>query len=217
MIIVKSPSFLPSSSTDIDGALSLSLRASLTTSPWGQPAISDFAQELGRKLVAGGTRIATGLGAGIGDAIFTGALREIMRLKSGIEESLLLRPFPQAGSPDQLDSTWEAYRREIISHAGICLFLFGNKEVDGSIALADGVLREFEIAREQHAVVVPIGATGSAAQHLATKLLDDPKGFIPELGDDGLKLIGALAATTNDLNSLVDPIVNLVRRIQAGS
>lgn len=185
--------------------------------PWGQSAVLDFAQELGRKLVAGGTRIATGLGVGIGDAIFAGALREVMRSKSGIEELLLLRPFPQAASADQLELTWEAYRHEIISHAGICLFLFGNKDADGRIELADGVLREFEIAREQRAVVLPIGATELAAQHLATKLLGDPKAFMPELGDDGRELIGALATPTKDLNSLIDPILNLVRRLQGGN
>jgi hypothetical protein len=185
--------------------------------PWGHPAVLGFAQELGRRLAANGTKIATGLGAGVGDAIFTGALREVMRLKSGIEDSLLLRPFPQAGSPDQLESTWEDYRREIISHAGICLFLFGSKDVGGNIAVADGVLREFEIAREQKAVVLPIGGTGSAAQVLAEKLLDDPKAFMPELGDDGSKLIGALATPTNDPNSLVEPILNLVLRLQGGN
>ncbi len=185
--------------------------------PWGQSAVLDFAQELGRRLVADGTKIATGLGAGIGNAIFTGALREVMRLNSGIEDSLLLRPFPQAGSPDQLELRWEAYRREIISHAGICLFLFGNKDVGGNIAVADGVLQEFEIAREQKAVVLPIGASGSAAQALATKMLDDPKTFMVELGDDGPDLIGALAKSTNDLNSLIGPILNLVRRLQGGN
>jgi hypothetical protein len=34
--------------------------------------------ELGRELIARGSRVATGLGVGIGDAIFTGALREAM-------------------------------------------------------------------------------------------------------------------------------------------
>ena len=66
-------------------------------------------------------------------------------------------------------------------------------------------------------MVLPIGGTGSAAQALATKLLDDPKAFMPELGDDGPELIGALATPTNDLYSLIDPILNLVRRLQEGN
>jgi hypothetical protein len=185
--------------------------------PWGQPAVLEFAQELGRRLVAGGTKIATGLGAGIGDAIFTGALREVMRSKTSIEDSLLLRPFPQTGSRDLLEPTWDAYRREIISHAGICLFLFGNKDVGGNIVAAEGVLREFEIAKEQNAVVIPIGSTGSAAQSLATKALNDSTTFLPNLEKDELELIRALAAATNDLNSLIDPILKLVRKLQGGN
>jgi hypothetical protein len=65
-------------------------------------AVVRFAQELGRRLIADGAKIATGLGAGIGDAIFTGALREVMRQKVGIEEALVLWPFPQTGDPTQL-------------------------------------------------------------------------------------------------------------------
>jgi|KBSMisStandDraft_5_1062788.scaffolds.fasta_scaffold7956335_1 Sir2- and TIR-associating SLOG family len=44
----------------------------------GEEAVVDFGQELGRELIARGSRVATGLGVGIGDAIFTGALREAM-------------------------------------------------------------------------------------------------------------------------------------------
>jgi hypothetical protein len=179
-------------------------------------AVLEFAQELGQRLVADGTKIATGLGAGVGDAIFTGALREVMRLNGGIEDSLLLRPFPQSVPSDELESTWEEYRREIISHAGICLFLFGNKNVGGTVALADGVLREFEIAREQRCVVLPIGATGSAARELATRVLAKPSELIPEFVGEGLLLLEELAQATDNLNSLVDPILSLVRALQGG-
>src|SRR5262249_46072411 len=121
--------------------------------PWSEAAVIGFAQELGRALNADGTRIATGLVAGIGNAIFTGALREMMQKKgSRIEDVLVLRPFPQADDPTQLESLWEAYRQEIVSQAGIALFLFGNKEDNGQIIPADGMLREFEIARHQGAV-----------------------------------------------------------------
>ena len=116
--------------------------------PWGRPAVMEFAQELGRVLIADGTRIATGVGAGVGDAIFSGALREVMRTKGmSIEDALVLRPFPQAGDPHQLAPLWEKYRQELISQAGIALFLFGNKEKDSQIVTADGVLSEFAVGR----------------------------------------------------------------------
>ncbi|MHC2415533.1 NAD-dependent SIR2 family protein deacetylase [Bradyrhizobium diazoefficiens] len=183
--------------------------------PWGQPAVIEFAQELGRKLVADGTRVATGLGAGVGDAIFTGVLREVMQTRGmSIEDALVLRPFPHSGDPSQLPSLWEQYRQEIISQAGIALFLFGNKE-QGSVSVnADGLVREFDIARAQPIPVLPIGATGSAAKALADLAVNQPDNFTPELDADGRVRLAALANHTDDLKSLIHPIIELIRKLQ---
>ena len=183
--------------------------------PWGQPAVVNFAQELGRVLIADGTRIATGVGAGIGDAIFTGALREVMQTKGrNIEDAIVLRPFPQSGDPSRLASLWESYRQEIISQAGIALFLFGNKEKESQTVQADGVLREFAIARDQGVAVLPIGATGSAAQALASQVIADTDKFTPELDTAGRAQLATLANHTDDLKSLIPLIVELIRKLQ---
>jgi hypothetical protein len=183
---------------------------------WGETAAIEFAQNLGQALIGDGSRIATGLGAGIGDAIFTGALREVMQTKgSSIEDALILRPFPQTGDPSRLASLWEDYRQEILSHAGIALFLFGNKkDSDGKLVPADGVLREFEIAGKHGAAVLPIGATGSVAKTLAEQVVSDPGKFTPELDAEGRDMLAALAKPTDDLKSLITPIVALVHKLQ---
>lgn len=183
--------------------------------PWGKDAVDAFAQELGRALVADGTRIATGLGFGIGDAIFTGALREVMQTRDrNIEDALVLRPFPQSGDPAGLPALWEAYRQEIISHAGIALFIFGNKAEGVAIVVADGVLREFEIARTQGVAVLPVGGTRFAAKILADKVAANPNDLMPELDSDGRAQLAALATDTVDLMSLIEPIIKLVRKLQ---
>lgn len=184
--------------------------------PWGQSAVSSFAQELGRRLIADGTRIATGLGLGIGDAVFTGALREIMQQKIRIEDGLVLRPFPQAGDPGQLAALWHDYRGEIISHAGIALFLFGNKQGASGIVLADGIQKEFDIAQSQHVAVLPIGATGSMAKELADKSLAEPGQFLPGLEADGLATLASIAnpGAPSDLMDLIEPIIILIRKLQ---
>lgn len=46
----------------IDIDVGQSLASAFNFDPWGQPAVIEFARELGRALVADGTRIATGLG-----------------------------------------------------------------------------------------------------------------------------------------------------------
>lgn len=183
--------------------------------PWGQSAVIEFAQELGRVLIADGTRIATGVGAGVGDAMFSGALREVMRTKGmSIEDALVLRPFPQVGAPDQLPALWKAYRQEIISQSGIALFLFGNKEEDGKTVTADGLVQEFEIAKQQGISILPIGATGSAAKTLADQVVADPDKYTPELDASGRTQLVSLAVHNDDLMSLIPRILALIRKLQ---
>jgi hypothetical protein len=182
--------------------------------PWGQEAVKDFAQELGRALIANGVRLATGLGLGIGDPLFTGALRDVLRQKLNIGDALVLRPFPQAGDPSQLAALWQNYREEIISQAGIALFLFGNKYVDGAVKNADGLVKEFEIARGQGVAVLPIGATGYAAKSLADIAIAHLDDFTPELDADGRAKLVALANHTDDLKSLITPIIELIHILQ---
>lgn len=185
--------------------------------PWGRDHVQAFAEELGRRIIADGSRIATGLGLGIGDAIFTGALRELMNQRVGIEESLTLRPFPHAGDPSELADLWKQYRHEIISHAGISVFLFGNKETAKGIAVADGMYEEFEISRKQRTVLVPIGATNYAAAELAERVLAEPKTFLPEMNDRAVELVARLSKPTNDLRVLIDPILEVIRILQGKS
>lgn len=182
--------------------------------PWGMAAVSSFGQELGRALIASGSRVATGLGAGIGDAIFTGALREAMRIKSDIEDALLLRPFPRTGSPEDLAVAWDQYRREFISHSGIALFLFGNKVDDGELLLADGMVREFEIAKELSVGLLPIGATGSMAEVLSATVLADPESSLPDLDEEAISSLRTLAQPTDDLETLVPMIIKLIKKLQ---
>ena len=85
--------------------------------PWGQSAVLDFAQELGRRLVADGTKIATGLGSWHWRCNIYGRIAGGHALEQRHRGLAAVRPFPQVGSPDQLEATWRAYRREIISHA----------------------------------------------------------------------------------------------------
>lgn len=185
---------------------------------WGQPAVTSFAQALGRELIASGTRVASGLGAGIGDALVAGALRELMSTKSSIEDGLVLRPFPQVGTPGERAALWEDYRQEIISNVGIAVFLFGNKvDEEGELTIADGMLREFEIARQQGVAVIPVGATGAAAKELAERVLANPDTLIPELGPGGPDAIRELLADTSDLETLLVPLMALIRKLREGT
>jgi hypothetical protein len=80
--------------------------------------------------------------------------------------------------------------------------------------VADGLFDEFQIARTQGAAVIPVGATGSAAKELADKVSAEPNQFVPELDADGRAMLGAIAASTADLDSLIDPVMELIHKLQ---
>jgi hypothetical protein len=152
---------------------------------------------------------------GVGSALLTGAIEEVMRAKNThIEDALIIRPFPLAISDEkERQRVWEAYRNEIISGAGIALFLFGNKGQGTAIVPSDGMKQEFEIALKHGLAVLPIGATGSISEQLAKELLATDGNALTGGTHEALE---ALSKPVADLMTLIDPIVDLVRKLRAG-
>jgi hypothetical protein len=187
-------------------------------SPWGEEQVVQFMRGLGAALVGRGVRIATGLGPGVGNALFTGAIERVLADRSGhIEDSLLIRPFPQAiTDASQRDAIWERYRQGILSEAGVAIFLFGNKQSGPDIVPANGIEREWEIAREHNLVTVPVGCTGSMARQLAERALVAPEIFLQGLDADGRERVAKLAEPTDDLTTLIEPIADLITRLKLG-
>ncbi len=59
----------------------------------------------------------------------------------------------------------------MISQVGTAIFLFGNKLEDIAVREADGMLKEFEIARSYHARLIPVGASGYISARLWQEVL----------------------------------------------
>lgn len=119
---------------------------------WTKQKVNDFTHRLARKLVIEDYRIVSGFGYGIGSTIINGALEEIMRSKyKHVDEHLCLRPFPHFSSGDiPMNELKKKYREDMIQQAGIAVFIFGNKkDENGNIIEADGMIEEFQIAKEQ--------------------------------------------------------------------
>jgi hypothetical protein len=137
-------------------------------SPYEKNDSEKFVYELSKDLIATEYRVVSGFGLGIGSSVISGALESIyMRGHKLDDDQLLLRPFPQnqIGETD-LKLLWRKYREDMISYAGIAIFLFGNKIVADTVVLSDGMREEYEIAQSQGVFVVPVGATGSMAEVL---------------------------------------------------
>lgn len=126
-------------------------------------------QGLGRLLVEQKYRVVSGFGLTVGSAVLAGALERLYQQETpNLERSLYLRPFPQM-IPSGWDrqAYYQRYREDLISHAGVCVFVSGMKDVEDkgmhTRVAADGVIREFEIATQLGRVSIPVGATGGAA------------------------------------------------------
>jgi hypothetical protein len=115
------------------------------------------------------SRITSGFGLNIGSLIIDETMKHIdTNNKFKFEEKLKLFPFSQK-SPQE----WTNYREMMLNDVGVCIFIYGTKEIDGKITNSTGMLEEFEIARRNGALVLPIGSTGGMSLELANKLVED--------------------------------------------
>jgi hypothetical protein len=184
---------------------------------WSAAACETFLRDLSSALVQQGYRLVTGMGLGVGDAVITGAIGEVYRHRKGhLEDSLVMRPFPRANpDPAQRARVWEAYRQELASEAGICLVVFGNKAEKGAIALAGGVRREVEIAREKGLAVVPVGGTGYVAQEIWTETQKTLERYFPDLTPEltaKFEELGAKVSNPSELISRTLDFINFITR-----
>jgi hypothetical protein len=186
--------------------------------PWGKPAVEQFMRGLGAALVDKGLRLATGLGLGVGNALLTGAIESVLKSRTGhIEDSLIIRPFPQHIPDEQTrQRVWAEYRRRTLSQVGVAIFLFGNKLSQGATVPADGMEKEWDIAGELNLVLIPVGGTGSMASSLAERALAEPNIYLSDLNHKQREIIESFNKNTDNLNDLIDPIVKLAVDLRLG-
>jgi len=183
------------------------------------PFLKNEAQELlhrlSYELVKKDYRIITGFGLGVGTYVINGAL-EYMYEKSitRIDSRILMRPFPQKASGSKtLSEQWEYYRNLIISEAGVAIFVFGNKEKedDGTIINADGVLKEFEIAKVKGLNLIPIGSTGYQTKELWQLIINDFDRYYPN--ERHLKPQLEILGTSTDLDEIIENVMKIISGI----
>ncbi|WP_314425611.1 SIR2 family protein [Leuconostoc lactis] len=135
---------------------------------WTEEKVNKYCYDLSHCLVQKNYKIISGFGFGIGSSIVNGALDEIYKTKyRHVSEHLGLFPFPQNDNGEKsLAERWNENRIQMISEAGVCIFIFGNKKVDGEIVTASGVMEEFQIAKDNKKIIIPVGSTGFAAKEI---------------------------------------------------
>ena len=177
----------------------------------------DFIQLLSKRLINKDFNIISGFGLGVGSSVITGALQEIyMNNKSVHEDRLLLRPFPQ-GIEDATtrQSLWEKYREDMISRAGVSIFLFGNKLENSEIKSANGMISELKIAIKNHNLIVPVGCTGYIAEDIWNMINENMSNFYT-IVDDTLANAFKKLNTKSDNPTLVDNIISFITLFKDG-
>ncbi len=174
----------------------------------GKETAIEFIRKLSFELVKNGYRVVNGYGLGVGTYIINGITEYCYdNRKIKIENSLKLMPFPlTAISSNKLRDTWEKYREEMISQCGIAIYMFGNKKKDEEIVKADGVKKEYDIAKSNQLVNIPLAFTGYITEDLYYENSNEIKNI---LKDKEIEYITKFY----DINTNVDGIIKIVNRL----
>lgn len=183
--------------------------AAHTYEPFTEEKAKDLIHKLSYRLAEEKYKIISGYGLGIGSMVINGALEyKYQSNYRNLDDLLILRPFPQIQSGDKsISERWTDYRNEIISQAGIAIFMFGNKlDKEGKIVLSNGMKEEFDICLKYNVIPIPIGCTGS----ISKELWDDVVKNYQYLYSNNKTLIDRLKAIGNDSISNDEIISNVV-------
>jgi len=179
-------------------------------SAWTRNEGQGFIHKLSGALIENGVRIVNGFGWGVGSAVINGALAKVYEEPEKYSrDQLIVRPFPQFPTGGKsLPELWADYRQDMISFAGIAIFVFGNKKdsTGNQIIEADGVYKEFEIAKRQGLFLLPVFATGWMAQKIYDELATG--NFNLSDNDPLLRLMVDLKNVTDE-----DKLIKLVVKI----
>lgn len=177
---------------------------------WGKDKAEELAGKIAASLVKNNFKITSEFGLGIGSSVINGALAEIYQSKHRhTGEYLCLRPFPQ-GIPDleERQKIFTRYREDMIADTGVAVFLFGNKkdpEDPSKIIDAPGCREEFEIAKANKNVIIPVGSTG----FMAGKIFDEVKADMEHY--KYLEKYMDILETEKDVDKLAEAVVAIAK------
>ena len=185
---------------------------------WKPNEADSFIYDLGQSLTSNGNRIITGSGAGIGGAIINGALEQLENAGVAVsEEHLIMRPFPYtaSGKPPS-KARWTKYRQSMIDHAGIAIFVFGNKKKDsaGNIFESKGMREEFDLCVASGVVPIPVGATGYMAEMLWKEVDGRFAHFFPKATKAVRNSFNAIGNSSTPPAKLLEAIHKIIHHLQ---
>jgi len=178
----------------------------------GRDRFEQLSRALGREIIRRGFNLTSGFGLGIGGAVIIGAMEALYEGEDSVDERMRLRPFPQSAPAGMtLKQFWTRYREEMISTAGFVVFICGNKTLSNEVILADGVMEEFEIAKQFDKYPIPLGFTGYAAERIWSEVSDSLDKFYP--GGGVTTFFKTLGNTNKSDSEVIDAVFGIMNRV----
>ncbi len=175
---------------------------------------NQLVKKITKGIVSKRNKIISGFGQGVGSLVINTVLEEVSNNQwFKLDDKLKIYPFPQ-----NKNTNWAMYRKEILKNVGISIFLFGEKKSkNGDIVISDGMLEEFQIAHEYGIKILPLGCTGGASKKIFEMVLEKPHEYY---GND-LELIEMIRNLGNhdfknsdDVTSVANLTLEIVSKIQ---
>jgi hypothetical protein len=185
--------------------------------PWDRATAEEFVHRLSYQIIGNKNRVITGFGLGVGSAVVNGALAYLNDVgKTVSDEDLMMRPFPQvATGGTSLADRWTAYRKAMIEHAGIALFVFGNKRNDkAEVVLSNGMKQEFDLCIQAGVLPLPVGATGFMAKELWNLVRKDFPKYFPNADPYFRQVFDQLDEASSPPEELRAFVVDLIHQLQ---
>lgn len=177
-------------------------------SAWKNSA-PQFIRSLVRELYRKHYKIITGHARGIGSYVISAVVEECQNNVSKLEKHLMIKAFPyEDKNRTDYKKLVTSYREGIFKHAGIVIFMFGNKISENGVILTDGVYQEFEIAKKSNAYIIPIGSTGYVAKQIWNEVSENIEEY-PYLKSEEVILRESV-----DPEEVIRAILQILLRIQ---
>ena len=183
---------------------------------WEESAALSLANKLSKRIIKNGNNVVTGFGLGIGSSVLSGAMEELYSKNTyTIESRLLAKPFPQPNANEtDFKKLWTRHRKIMIEKVGIAIFLFGNKEANGTIIDADGMLEEFHLSIDEGVVPIPIGCTGYMAKKIWDVVMED---FNKYVSDSTLKgKYEQLNKENQTPEEIIELVISIITALEIG-
>jgi hypothetical protein len=101
----------------------------------------------------------------------------------------------------------------MISKCGISIFIFGNKQVDGNIVDADGIMKEFIISKKNGNICIPIGITNYVTQTIYETILTEPENYY-EKPNIVLPFLNLMANKETTLTEAISTLIELLKKLK---